>query len=239
MDLWRQIGETLSGEIANGVLSPGRRLPACTKLAARFGVNRHTVLRAISHLKDEGLVRVEQGRGTYVVEAPFNVGLGPRQHFEHNVLRANKTPLRTVLSVVELPAPEVVAQKLDIAAGEPVALVVLVGQANTTPINFVRNYFPLSRQPGIASIFREFGPEPTAKLSFREVFKQVGVDDFRRGSIKIESRTPRSDEARLLKMPLSEHVLVTEVTNVDAEGTPVVYALTSFPSSRVRLSLDP
>jgi DNA-binding transcriptional MocR family regulator len=55
--VWRKISNTLAKEIDNGVFRPGDRLPASPDLAARFGVNRHAVLKAISHLQDEGLVR--------------------------------------------------------------------------------------------------------------------------------------------------------------------------------------
>src|SRR5882672_10134367 len=79
MTVWRQISQTLAGEIDDGVLAPGQRLPASADLAARFGVNRHTVLRAISHLQVEGLVRTERGGGIYVERAiPYRMGTRTR-----------------------------------------------------------------------------------------------------------------------------------------------------------------
>ncbi|HUO00134.1 MAG TPA: GntR family transcriptional regulator, partial [Bradyrhizobium sp.] len=60
ISLWRQVGETLLQEIDQGVLSPGERLPTDADLAARFQVNRHTVRRALAHLQNEGLLRVER-----------------------------------------------------------------------------------------------------------------------------------------------------------------------------------
>ena len=35
------------------------------KLSERFGVNRHTLRRAIEVLRQEGIVGVERGRGTF------------------------------------------------------------------------------------------------------------------------------------------------------------------------------
>ena len=43
---WRQIADTLRADIAGGTLGPGDQLPTEARLAARFGVNRHTVRRA-------------------------------------------------------------------------------------------------------------------------------------------------------------------------------------------------
>ena len=46
--VWRQIMETLKAEIVSGAFEKGSRLPPESELAARFGVNRHTVRRAIA-----------------------------------------------------------------------------------------------------------------------------------------------------------------------------------------------
>jgi phosphoribosyl-ATP pyrophosphohydrolase len=62
---WRQIAETLRQEVTSGVFVTGR-LPTESSLATRFHVNRHTVRRAVAVLVKEGIVRVEQGRGTFV-----------------------------------------------------------------------------------------------------------------------------------------------------------------------------
>ena len=47
-------------------VSAGSRLPGEIEIAERFGVNRHTVRRALATLAERGLVRAERGSGTYV-----------------------------------------------------------------------------------------------------------------------------------------------------------------------------
>ncbi|HTN11112.1 MAG TPA: GntR family transcriptional regulator [Acetobacteraceae bacterium] len=66
--LWRQIANALEAEIAAATLAPGARLPTEAQLAARFAVNRHTVRRALEEMSRNGLIRVEQGRGSFVAE---------------------------------------------------------------------------------------------------------------------------------------------------------------------------
>src|SRR3546814_18214382 len=66
--LWRQIAETVEKDIRGQVYEPGQRLPTEAELAERFSVNRHTVRRGIAFLEQEGVLRVEQGRGTFVQE---------------------------------------------------------------------------------------------------------------------------------------------------------------------------
>ena len=236
---WRQIGETLANEIEQGVLAPEKRLPRSEDLAQRFGVNRHTVLRALSHLRAEGLIRVERGRGAYAVVNPLQYRLGPRRWFELNLLESNLTPSRTLISVLEIAATEKVAKGLQIALGAPVTFVTLLGEADGFPINFGYHYFPAERLPGVADAFRAFGSLPSQSLSFTRIFNACGVHEFRRHGIRIRSRPPTIEEAHYLKMAPNDHVLETEIANVDGAMTPVVYALNCFCSSRVELALEP
>ena len=43
---WRRIADDLERAITSGELAAGTRLPGENEIAARFGVNRHTVRRA-------------------------------------------------------------------------------------------------------------------------------------------------------------------------------------------------
>jgi len=67
-----QIARQIRLAVAAGRLGAGDRLPAARDLAAELRVNFHTVRRAYGELEAEGLLRCEQGRGTFVAE-----GAGP------------------------------------------------------------------------------------------------------------------------------------------------------------------
>ncbi|MBN8910269.1 MAG: GntR family transcriptional regulator, partial [Rhodospirillales bacterium] len=75
--LWRQIAGRLQQDIAGGGLPPGARLPTEAELSQQFGVNRHTVRRALEELSRAGLVRVEQGRGSFVAEDVLDYTVEP------------------------------------------------------------------------------------------------------------------------------------------------------------------
>lgn len=216
---WRQIGETLIDEIERGDLPADRKLPPSADLAARFGVNRHTVLRALAHLQQAGFVRMERGRGTYAVVNPVQVRLGARRWFEQNLAQGNLAPSRRVIAVAILPAPQAVAKALHIGVGTDTAFVTLLGEGDGMQVNFVSNYFPLERLPGIDKLFRVFGSEPTTELSFGKIFKSLGVSDFRRKSVRIRSRQPKADEAHHLKIAPGENILETDVVIVDSTDT--------------------
>lgn len=64
--------EKLAGELRSAILGdvygPGERLPSETTLATTHGLSRQTVRRVLHKLASEGLVRTDQGRGTFVLQ---------------------------------------------------------------------------------------------------------------------------------------------------------------------------
>ncbi len=61
-----EIVASLSGDIRDGVLKPGDKLPTESALVERFDVSRTVVREAISRLQASGLVETRHGIGTFV-----------------------------------------------------------------------------------------------------------------------------------------------------------------------------
>lgn len=64
--LYRQLYEQIRSAIRMGSVRNGDRLPPTRELAAELGLNRTTVSAAYSLLEEEGLIRGEVGRGSFV-----------------------------------------------------------------------------------------------------------------------------------------------------------------------------
>ncbi len=94
--LAQQIREQLTWAISSGTLVPGDELPSVRELAARLGVNFHTVRGAYRRLAEDGLVEVQQGARTRV--AAFDprhlwpAGNAPRSHLVGVVLPTLANP---------------------------------------------------------------------------------------------------------------------------------------------------
>ncbi|MDU2242391.1 MAG: PLP-dependent aminotransferase family protein [Paenibacillus sp.] len=71
--LHRQIMEHLRDRIAGGEWPVGTRIPSQRELAARFGVNRSTVVAALDELVAAGLLQGDRGGGTRVVNRTWGV----------------------------------------------------------------------------------------------------------------------------------------------------------------------
>lgn len=63
-----EIVEWLNQEIHSHRLKPGDKLPSEKQLGEQFSVSRSVVREAVSHLKSEGIVVAQQGRGVFVSE---------------------------------------------------------------------------------------------------------------------------------------------------------------------------
>ena len=61
-----QVAEKIMNLIAQGVLSPGERLPSVRNLAMDLSVNPNTVQRAYAALEEKGYITTITGRGNYV-----------------------------------------------------------------------------------------------------------------------------------------------------------------------------
>src|ERR1700733_6413735 len=69
--LYRQLGLYLQNQMENGRLRRGDRLPPTRELALQLGLNRTTVSAAYDVLENEGLIRCEVGRGSFVTGMPL------------------------------------------------------------------------------------------------------------------------------------------------------------------------
>lgn len=238
MAIWQKISDTLVEEIENGVLAPGGRLPGDGELATRFGVNRHTVRRALSHLQTRGLVRAERGRGTVVVEDAITFLFGAQTRFEQNLLENTRTPSRQILSTAVYGAPKALAQQLQIKAGAPILTAVMLGEANGIPVHLSHVHFPVERFPMVDEVFSSVPQGKSSPIALSELVNRLGVKSYRRKTARIKCRLPEAEEARHLKMSAHDPVFELNIVNVDQGNVPVFYAVTTYCGSRIEFILD-
>ncbi len=68
--IYAQLRDQIRLLIHRGALVPGHPMPTVRSLAVDLGINANTVARVYRDLQDEGLLRLERGIGTSVIEPP-------------------------------------------------------------------------------------------------------------------------------------------------------------------------
>ncbi len=230
--LWRQIADLIRSDIATGVAGQDGRLPPEMELAKRYGVNRHTVRSAIAALEQEGVLRSEQGRGTFVRRRKrLSYPIARRTRFSAGLgNQAGSTRTRLIESAEES-ASEAVADNLGLAAGKPVIRLDTVSEADGLPVSRATSGFNASRFAGIDEAFGEHA-------SITKALAACGVTDYVRKSTTIEARHASADDIRLLRLSAGAIVLVTRAVNTDSDGNPIQYAESRFAADRVELKIE-
>nr|WP_294505295.1 phosphonate metabolism transcriptional regulator PhnF [uncultured Rhodopila sp.] len=229
--LWRQIAGALQRDIASGVHQPGGRLPTEAELSARFGVNRHTVRRALEELTRDGLVRVEQGRGSFVAEDVLDYTVEARTRFSEWIRKHNKEPSGLVRQLREIAADPRVASGLGVRGGSKVVMLERLGLADDRPVSLTRHYFSPRLKGMLAAL--QAAPRITDAL------RAVGVEDYLRLQTRVTARLPTQTEADLLRMARGRPLLVTENINVDRAGAIIEFAVGCYPTPRVQIVFEP
>ncbi|WP_051340281.1 phosphonate metabolism transcriptional regulator PhnF [Azospirillum halopraeferens] len=229
--LWRRIADRLGEEIDTGLWRPGDRLPSEAQLATRFGVNRHTLRRAVAELAAAGRLRVEQGRGTFVPPMPLLYRLGHRTRFSEAVLRQNRQPAWDLVRADIAPARGPVATALALRDGEPVIVLETLGTVDGRPVLLSDHRSPAERFPRLIDAFRSEG-------SITAALRRLGVEDYTRRSTRLAARPADPQEMRLLDLARGAPVLVSEGVNVDRAGVPIQWSLTRFAADRVEIVVD-
>jgi len=229
--LWKQICQDLKREILDGTLLQGQRIPTESALAQRFGVNRHTMRRALAALQAEGLLRIEQGRGTFVREHVLDYTVSRRTRFRENLSHQRLTPGGELVASGIARADASAAGFLLLPEGRELAWLEILRQADGRPVSVASHFFPLPRFRGIDDIFRRTG-------SITAALAELGVPDYVRQTTQITSRMPTGREAELLQLPRSKPLTVLTSVNVDLRGVPIDFGVTRYAGDRVQVVVD-
>lgn len=229
--LWRQIEEAITRDVRARVFKPGDRLPTEADLAARFGVNRHTLRRAMAALQEAGLIRVEQGRGTFVQDDVVDYQVSKRTRFSENIASRQRLPGGRLLQSQEVPADVEVAKALGVVNGERMLLIEMLREVDGTPLSVSTHHFPKARCEGLIEALQQSGSLTRALFS-------IGIKDYTREQTRVTTRLPTAQEARLLNQSRGQPVLVSESVNVNLDGIPIEYVVARFAGQRVQFAFS-
>jgi len=231
LPLWRQIEAQLRSEIAAGAYQVNVPIPPEPDLVKRFGVNRLTVRQALGSLQNDGYIRIEPGRGTFVQQDVLPYNLGERVSFSENLLAAKRQPSRRLIESREVKADAEIASRLKLAKNELVILIAVTGEADGHPILYGLNHYPAKRFRGLDAAFRKSG-------SLTRALREFEVNDYQREVTELIARLPTALEARYLAQGKTQPVVETRSVDIDADRKPISFGITCFAANRIRFVLS-
>ncbi len=229
--LWRCIADDYEQTILIGRYENGVKLPPESEIAARYGVNRHTVRRAIAELGARGLVRTERGSGTYVKTDKLDYRIGQRTRFSEIVAAAGHEAEGRLQGHKHEPASEEIAARLGLKAGTDVVRLEILRAADRVPISVATSWLSAQRYPDAAKVFRRL-------RSITRTLDHYGVTGYTRKWTRISAGFTDAVDAGRLRLSVHRPILVVESLDVAADGEPILTTRGRFAADRVALIVE-
>jgi GntR family transcriptional regulator len=219
-----RLRDELAEMVASGGLAPGSLLPSEGDLAARYDVSRVTVRRALTLLKEQGLVESRQGFGWLVAAEPMRQSLDVLTTIEDQIVAAGRRPSRRLLSFAFGPAPPHVARVL---GARSVLEISRLNLADDEPVG--RN--------------TAWVPEPLARGLSMEAVEGQSLHRLLPATPGSATQTITAEgasegDARLLGVPAGTPLLRFNRTTRDVSGRVVLYSEAVYNPKRTEFTVE-
>jgi GntR family transcriptional regulator len=141
--LYYQLGGVLRDQILSGRFTVGDRIPTEAELSNEYGVSRITVRQALAALEEEGLIRREPGRGTFVSEPRAFTGAMNFEGSLHDLITMAVSTSVQLLELRTVEATQQQSQLLQVPQRTPLTRCTRLRFHHETPLCYVVNLLPL------------------------------------------------------------------------------------------------
>jgi len=237
----RQIGQPPKYQVIRAVLRarfqrdfvPGARLPTGDQLCRTFGTSRITVQQALSLLEKDGLIRREQGRGTFYVGEPTPVAEARLSGIMESVMKYREGAYAKVVGKRVVAASPRLAARLQEPLESPLVSIERVGIMDDQPIVYVTAFLP--ERIGVRLL------DDDDELNQRKAIVSILQDKY---GVQITSvhqtiAATLADPvfADYLGIEIGEPVLEVERTYFGVDGHPVNFSTAFYRTDRYRFEI--
>jgi GntR family transcriptional regulator len=228
MPLYHQLYEILRGRISTGEWRPGDMIPPEPELMEHYQVSRATVRQVLDLLVNEGLIYRQQGRGTFVTQPTLEQGLVRIISFTEDMRQRGCQPGTQVLSSELIPAPQYIAEKLEVEPGEELTYLRRLRLADGEPMSIEESYLVHRYCPGILQY--DYASSPLREFMDRH----YGIR-WSRAKQVIRATLATRELAGLLSVPHRSALLFIERVSFSQDNTPVEFLRIYYRADRYSL----
>lgn len=212
---YMKIYHLIANDISVGVYKTGDIIPTQIMLAEKYNVSRATISEAIKELSRRKLIKTQQGKGTFVIAKPLEIGNFKRfegfSSFRNMHMDRNLTS--KVIDVSLIGITEKIAQKLNAPGGAMVWRVCRVRYIDGTPMSHETSYLLQSYLNGI-----DLREENLETGSLYSVLREKAGVEFSFSIDKVKALYCPAEIAKHLEISQSEPALmINRVCGIDEE----------------------
>ncbi|MGL4282641.1 GntR family transcriptional regulator [Eubacterium aggregans] len=198
---YRRVYDALKQRITNEEYPQGTLIPTETELCSLFEVSRTTIRKAVALLEQEGLLHVQQGRGTEVVDATATQHLNQVTSFTETMRAKGYDVSYKGIYIDEIIPPPSVLKALKLSEGTAVIRIQRIQMTDGRPIAIMTNYLNPDIAPGIL----EDQDQITSLYAYLEKKHQVRITD---ADDTIRAAVADFTQAQLLDLPVGHPLLI-------------------------------
>ncbi len=221
----------LNTSLNHGVYPPGTRLPGERQLAESLHVSRSTIRTALEDLERQGRIARSAQRGWFVPSPTVGEPPSTLQSFTEMARLRGHRPTAQVLEKSIRSATIDEAERLGIAPGADVLVLVRLRGMNSTPICVDTNVIPVS----VASALVE---ADLTDASLYESLQTLCAVDIYRSAYSVQADAATTELAGLLHIAAGSPVLVGREIAYDRSGGPVLLGLNTYRGDAYRFEAD-
>jgi GntR family transcriptional regulator len=170
--LYHSVGHIIRSKIQSGEWEVGNRIPSERSLTEALNVSRSTVRQGIENLVKEGVLRREQGRGTFVAPPKFKQGALRLLESSDMIRESGLKPSYEVLGQEVIASSPDVSSKLNLPPHGPIIWLRRLLRVNLSPLLIETVYLPHDYFQSLAKI-------DIATMDLRMLFTKAGFQILR------------------------------------------------------------
>ena len=234
MPLYYQLAGLLREKITSGQFPPGSKIPTEAALVSEYDLSRITVRQALANLEDEGLIRRDPGRGTFVTERRSK----PNNKQDELVVSGSLADLISMgqATSVKLLDLEVVsaspdaASVLEVSTGDRLTRVTRLRFHQGQPYSYIENLLP----PFVGKKLTRAYLRKGSVLRFIE--QELGIK-LRDAEQRVRASLADAALAQLLETPIGSPLLYVDRSVRAADGRVVERVRTFYRADLFSLDL--
>lgn len=220
-------------KIKNRQFKEGEKIPSENQLSALFGVNRHTVRKAIERLCKLGAIYSFQGKGCYVSPRPSPVvyPVLAKSCFSDNMNHRGKNHFSSLLGWERTNPSRVEQKHLHLGAGEEIYRLEILRFVDNIPLAVYTSAIPVKYVPELEKYLANFSSLYKILREQYQIYPQ-GKYQF------IEATYPSLKDIENLQ--ITEHVSILQITAlaVKPDGSPIEFLVSRIRGDRYRLKIN-